>query len=415
MISKHSVKRLVESQTANGAVLELRRALGLADEKGRPYRDNLGRSYINKETATLSPEQCNFRAIFEGFLGEETLERFGRGGSLMEAAGVGAVTPSTFANISGFTLAIGGLLEYKILEAFSMPELVADRIAQTEPTSVLGGTKHIGVANVGDVAAERKPADPVKMIGLEDRWIQTPETVEYSAGIEITYEAIAQDLTGQILQRASQVGQSIALRKEYRVIDMMIGATNTYNYKGTSYNTYQASTPWINSHQNTLTDWTKVNAALQLFSKMRDAETGQPILVTLKDLFVMPGNLLTATKIFRDTSVQSRTQTQAVVSASNSPVLGMFDPFTSPLAYFRATATAANGGLALSDTDATALWFLGDFKKAFGYRQFHPPMVESAVPNTYDMLSRRVVTAYFAYERGVPFTKEPRYVTKNTV
>jgi hypothetical protein len=411
MISKRELVSMVrESANPVGAATDIKKLLGLADKNGRGYKDAFGKAVLKTEEAELKPEEFSLKAVAEAFLGEDFANN--PDGGLKESAGVGAVTPSNFANISGFTIAVGGLIEYKILEAFQNPDFIAERLAETVPTSILGENKFIGIANVGDLATERKPGEAVKMTGLEDRWVQTPATVEHSLGMEITFEAIAQDLTQQILTRAASVGHSVGIRKELRLIDTILGVTNTYSYKGTSYNTYQAATPWINTAANDLVDWTDVNIILQYFNKMRDPETGLPILVNPTDLLVMPAQLMTATKIFRDTSVQARTPTtMAVVSGLNNPVAGMFNPMTSNFLYYRATAA---DGLNLSESDANEVHIMGDFKKALGYKQFHPLQVEMAIPGTLEMLSRRIVSAYFAYERGVPFVKEPRFLFKAT-
>lgn len=411
MISKTALKRMVETRTPMGAATDLRHALGLCDAKGQKYQDAYGRPIVKE--AAIRPDEFSIRAMFESFLGEQALENGLNGRPLFETAGVGAVQPSQFVNVSAFTLAVGGLFEFKILEAFNSPEFIGDRLGSIEPTSVMGGTKDIGVANFGDLAKQRKPGDPVSMFGLEERWIETPETVEYSGGIEVTFEAAASDITSQLLTRASSVGKAIALRKEYRQIDNLLGITNTYKYKGTSYNTYQASTPYINTFANTLNDWNDINDILVAFTMMRDAETNQPIMVTPTDMLVMPKKLLTARKIFRDTVTQIRTNSEANVTVGANPVFGVFDPVMSPLVYKRVTDSDG-----LNQTSGTAaaddMYFVGDFKKAFGYRQFHPLQVQSAVPSTFDMLSRRIVSAFFAYERGTPFVREPRYVIKCT-
>ena len=417
MITKHALKRMVETRTPEGAVNDIRHALGVADANGNRYYDSLGRQVINTKEAKLHPSEFSIRALFEAIVGEQALENALQGRPLTENAGVAAVSPTAFVNINAFTLATAGLFEFKILEAFNSPEFIGDRLAEVEPTSVMGGVKHIGVANFGDLAKERKSGNPVSMFGLEERWIEAPETVEYSGGIELTFEAVASDITGQLLNRAASVGKALGLRKEYRLIDTVLGVTNTYKYKGSSYDTYQTATPWINSFANPLVDWQDINDVLVKFSEMRDPETRQPILVNPTDIFVMPQKLLTARKIFRDTVVQARTQSAAVVSVGANPVFGVFDPITSPLAYKRVTDASSgipDPGLGLSGNDAHNLYFVGDFKKAFGYRQFHPIQVQTAMPSTYEMLSRRVVSAFFAYERGTPFVKEPRYVIKCT-
>ena len=62
----------------------------------------------------------------------------------------------------------------------------------------------------------------------------------------VTKEAIFFDRTNLVLGRAAEVGEVLGLNKEKRLIDLVIGETNNYKWKGASYDTYQSSTPWIN-------------------------------------------------------------------------------------------------------------------------------------------------------------------------
>ena len=57
----------------------------------------------------------------------------------------------------------------------------------------------------------------------------------------VTREAIFFDRTHLVLQRAAEVGEVLGLNKEKRLLDLVIGATNNYKWKGTAYNTYYAT------------------------------------------------------------------------------------------------------------------------------------------------------------------------------
>ena len=95
-----------------------------------------------------------------------------------------------------------------------------------------------------------------------------------------------------MLSRAAEVGEVLGLNKEKRLIDLAIGVTNNYKWKGTAYNTFYTSAgggPWINELAgNELVDWTDVDAAEQLFADVLDPNTGEPVLVQPNTLLVMP-------------------------------------------------------------------------------------------------------------------------------
>ena len=87
---------------------------------------------------------------------------------------------------------------------------------------------------------------PYPHLGFGEDYIETPSTTKRGFIVPVTKEAIFFDRTHLVLSRAAEVGEVLGLNKEKRLIDLVIGATNNYKWKGTTYNTYQTSTPWIN-------------------------------------------------------------------------------------------------------------------------------------------------------------------------
>ena len=117
---------------------------------------------------------------------------------------------------------------------------------------------------------------PYPHLGFGEDYIETPSTTKRGFIVPVTKEAIFFDRTHLVLSRAAEVGEVLGLNKEKRLIDLVIGVTNNYKWKGTSYNTYQAATPWINSlATNELVDWTNVDKAEQLFADILDPEHGR--------------------------------------------------------------------------------------------------------------------------------------------
>ena len=78
-----------------------------------------------------------------------------------------------------------------------------------------------------------------------------------------------------ILQRAAEVGEVLGLNKEKRLHRPADRHTNSYNWKGTAYNTYHGPAdngPWVNVLSEELVDWTDIDAAEQLFANILDPE-----------------------------------------------------------------------------------------------------------------------------------------------
>ena len=123
----------------------------------------------------------------------------------------------------------------------------------------------------------------------------------------------------------------------------VIGATNNYKWKGTSYNTYQISSPWVNHLSgNELVDWTDIDAAEQLFAELLDPNTGEPVLVRGTTILVTPAYRHAAHRIVNATQLTFSPDGTPTATLSSNPV-GDFRVFDSRLAYRRIMAMGVAG------------------------------------------------------------------------
>lgn len=418
------VSRLYKDRGPVGFVREMHQMLGLRNPDGVRNRNQDGRLVL--ESQKIKPETVSLRGLAIGLLGEQSLEESLRTPApqvmefqrdVLEAGN--EVVPSQFSNITAYNETVAGLLEAKILEAYQRPEFIADKLVTNYPSNKVQ-EKFIGISTPGDDAQQRQPGQPHPRTNLSERYVVTPVTKNYANAIDVTAEAALFDMTRQLMDHADQVGQTLALRKEYRVLNTFLGIDNTYSYNGTTYNTYLLAADngnWANWVVEELVDWTDFDVIFKMFTLMTDQETGLPISVDAKDLMVMPAKLATAMKIIHDTTIQARTPTtMAVVSEGSNPMnrWGFNDPLYS--------VHARRAGLAgfVDTTDATAytaaevdeVWYAGNFKKAFGYVENIPLKVQRAAPSSYEMLDRGLIFSLFADEMGVPFVREPRFVIR---
>ncbi len=225
----------------------------------------------------LKPEDFSVRDLAEALVpdGREWVRmldpRSSTGMSLLEAGD--GVDVTAFLNITG------QVIYSKIMESYTQEAFVVSKLVQTIPTR-LDGEKIPGIARLKDNAGEVHPGMPYPSLGFGEDYIETPSTTKRGFIVPVTKEAIFFDRTHLVLSRAAEVGEVLGLNKEKRLIDLVIGVTNNYKWKGTTYNTYQTSTPWINElATNELVDWTNVDAAEQLFADILDPNTGEPVLV----------------------------------------------------------------------------------------------------------------------------------------
>ena len=228
----------------------------------------------------------------------------------------------------------------------------------------------------------------------------------------VTKEAIFFDRTNLVLSRAAEVGEVLGLNKEKRLIDLVIGATNNYKWKGTDYDTYYArpatARHWINElADNELVDWTDVDAAEQLFADILDPNTGEPVLVQATTVLVMPAYRHAAHRVFNAAEITYTAGGAATTTTAANP-LGNYRVVESRLAYRRIVASGE------SAADAKKWWFIGDFRKAFAYMENWPITVTQSPPGSEADFNQDIVVRFKASERGAAAVINPRYVVKCT-
>src|SRR5262245_15282976 len=182
------------------------------------------------------------------------------------AGGTSVLETSGGVDVSAFLNITGQVIYSKIMDAYNQEAFVVSRLVDTISTR-LDGEKIPGIARVADAVEEVGPGMPYPHLGFGEDYIETPSTTKRGFIVPVTKEAIFFDRTHLVLTRAAEVGEVLGLNKEKRLIDLLIGVTNNYKWKGTTYNTYQTATPWINTlATNELVDWTNVDKAEQLFA-----------------------------------------------------------------------------------------------------------------------------------------------------
>lgn len=323
---------------------------------------------------------------------------------LLEA--VDGVDSTAFLNITG------QLIFNEMMIGYEKPEFVFSRVIPTKSTK-FNGEKIPGLTNFGknDDDLIVRESMPVQTVGFSEDYITTPETKKRALAVAITKEAIFFDLTGRIIEQANEVGYQIGFVKERRLAKVVTGITNNHVWRGTSYSTYQSSTPWVNLLGSTeLIDWTDIEAAELLFADMVDPDNGQPILIDPKHLVVMPFKRHTARQILNATEVRKND------GASNTPVTVGANPLA-PNAYEVLSSKVAYKALqdsGVSASDAKDYWYFGDLSKAFAYMENWPITVVQAPANTQAEFDRDIMFQVKASERGEAAVIQPRAVVKVT-
>jgi hypothetical protein len=360
------------------------------------------------QTGDLKPEDFSIRELAEATLSAERVRRMDprQGGVCLLEAGDG-VDATAFSNI------VGQVIEAKILAAYQQEAFVMSKLVDTVPTR-LDGEKIPGIGRVADTVAEVQPGMPYPNLGFGEDYIETPQTAKRGFIVPVTKEAIFFDRTNLVLQRAAEVGEILGLNKEKRLLDLLIGTTNNYKWKGAAYNTYSnAGTgvppdgDWINQTDEELMDWTDVDAAEQLFANILDPNTGEPVLVQATTVLVMPAYRHAAHRIFNAAEITYASGGGATAVTAANP-LGNYKVVESRLAYRRLLAAGH------SADDAKKFWFIGDFRKAFAYMENWPITVSQSPLGSEAEFNQDIVVRFKASERGAAAVINPRYVVRGT-
>lgn len=341
------------------------------------------------------------RPLFEALVddGAELVQNhFGPGGggfSLMEAGDT--VNTSMFANIQG------QYLYNAMLRAYKMPELIGDSLV-TVMDSVEVSERIPGVTAIGDQVEVISEGQSYARAVTGERWVDTPDTIKRGLIVEVTKEAVFFDKTNLILQECSNVGRYIAINRERRILDVVLGISTVYRRNGgAAVATYGSDNT---SGSTPLVDYTSLDAADTKFSEMVDPDTGEPIVATPDTLICPPALRNTANRIRGASSTNSNTNPTLGTGATETRVAGNSlngAPFN----------IASNQYVKERSTSNTTWWY-GAPKQAFVYMQNWGLKVESEGANSAEAFERDVIARYKASERGAAGVMERLYNLKAT-
>jgi len=373
-----------------------------ASEGAEATCDKLRTALVDGE---LKPEDFSLREIAESFCGPDwvkTLTPHGSGNQLVTAAEA-PVDLTAFSNITGQIVYSSVLQGYKEADGG-----LFDRLCTVKPT-VFDGEKIPGMGGIKDEEFEVHPGKEFPETGFGEDYQETPRTTKRGERISILKETVFFDRTGLVLTQAQGIGARQSTGRLKRLIKVVIGFINNYNWRGTAYNTYLTTGNWINKLvSHTMTDWTDFEDMELLWANMVDPDTGNPIdLAPSLETLCCPQLKHTIRRILNATEVDHGDNTDATkpVTKGVNPLQGWQEPIISRFLY-----QLLQSELSFSSTNAGLTSIHGDFKKAFWYMENWPLTVIQAPPNNPAEFERDVVAAWRCSERGVAAVGNPRYV-----
>jgi hypothetical protein len=349
------------------------------------------------QSGALVPEDFSFRDIAEAMLPE--------GATMLEE---GAVLNEDVAVTAVNT--IGAVIETKIKEAYRHESFAASKLVKTIPTRY-DGEKIYQFGSIDDSDLEVEVNSQYPTHHFDADYIETPGTAKHGLIVPVTRETVFFDRTYQVLERAAEVGEVLAMNKEKRILEMILGLTNPYKYNGAAKNTYYsgaANDPWKNLLPgNELQNWTDIEAAEDLFGAMTDPVNGHPVLIEADSVLVMPAKRHLAHRLFYASSVSYEDDTTSTTTAIRNP-FAKYNLVSSRLGYQLLKSAVP----AIANPEK--IWIIGNFKKAFAYMENWGITVTRSGSGSEADFTRDVIVRFKASERGVPAVLDPRYTVKCT-
>jgi hypothetical protein len=360
----------------------------------------------------VDPRRISLRRLAESYMGSGWAEH------LTRAVRSGRVTESAEAvDTSGFQDITGQLLVNEIREKYKLVSWLGDTLTTTIPVTNgnLGEQTVPYLSDVVDMGDIVQQGMPYPQTSFKGQYIKYPSVEKIGRICSVTMEAIFSDLTGQILDSAKSVATILGLTREESILRVVYGLVNTHNWNGSVYQTYNTSGNWVNKLTGfKLTDWTSINTLEQMFVNILDPVLRKPIMVEPKDMLVMPATRYTAKNILHATEVRQTVPGFAdtglpITEVSPNPLDRTYAIMSTANAYRMMTNEAGK-----TPEQANDIVILGDFKKAFCWREAKPLQVVEAPANNPLDFHNDIVLAVKASYMGVAGITDPRYVVYAT-
>ena len=303
---------------------------------------------------------------------------------------------------TAFPLVTGKLLSKKMLAAYQDAPTIGDQLVETF-TSKLQIDRLPGFSTGGAIE-QVEPGGPYQHTGvIEEKWVQVVGK-KYGKILDITEETLMFDQTGQIIRRAGMIGRDAAIYREKMILNTVqditgyrawyVGSSDAESVSQTALYGTGTTAPQRTSNQitNALTNHTDINAAVVLFGLMTD-EKGDPIVTGAKILLVPVALTMVAQSIYVSTVLIGG------ANAQPNPYAGTYKVLSSPYL----------------DTQSSIIWYLGDFKSQFVWKEVIPLQVLTRKDDKNDMAWERDIKAQFKIRfYGDCKATDYNYVIKST-
>ena len=384
--------------------------------KPAEYKRNLTEAL---DSGDLKPEDFDFAEMTEAFLGREFQQLCKPGEENCHATdAIRVMEAGDAVDYTAFQTITQRVISTKVVEEFNLESDKAAAMVDLEPNVRLRNERRPGITALENEGEVVHPGMPYPRQGLSEKYQDFGDAEKRGTIVPITKEALFfVGLSGDILRQAGGVGTVLGRNKDKRIWNVFLGIATagnfTYGMKGLApvvYNTYNnaavadaAGNVIVpqNIHGFALNSWHDIDRANRLFDAMVDPDTAEPIEIRETNIYVMPAAMMAAQSII--TATEKRVTQGADTRIFSNPVAGYNVTDMGRRARALAAATFDFGNV-------DGMWFLGDPKKAFVYRENWPLTVVQAPLNATDEFERDIVFQIKSSERGSCWVKRPHYM-----
>jgi hypothetical protein len=323
----------------------------------------------------------------------------------------------------------GRVISNRVMEGFNEESAIAPTLIDLETNVRLKNERRPGIQAMGDDSEVVHPGMPYPRQTLGEKYQDFADNDKRGLIVPITKECLFfVGFSGEILRQAGDLGAVLGRSKDRRCWNVILGIANnfTYGWRGQTtpraYNTYnnthldsngavvtqaavdaRTAVPVVpqNIHGWPLNTWRDIDRAERLFDRMVNPDNGEPIDIGGATIIVMPAAYARARSII--TATEDRWQVGVNTRITPNPASGYQLAPPSRRARSILNRTGDYG-------DPDSVWLLGDFKKAFVYRENWPLTVVQAPLNSEAEFEQDIVVRYKASERGGCWVKRPHYV-----
>lgn len=369
----------------------------------------------------INPRGISLRGLAEGIIGDDWADQLNRfnGPDRVFMEATEAVDASNFAAITG------QILITTVHEKYKLASFIGDQLVSSIPAGQNLSSEIIPwLSDISPSPDTVQPGMPYPQTQFSGNYVRIPAIEKVGRICAITAEMIYSDKTAQALASAESVGNYCGLVREERILNTVLGLTNNYVY-GTAagaestLNTYSTTAQsgmtygFINKVGSyALSNWASINTLEQLFYQMKDPNTGKPIDIfgPGMQMLVMPFQKYSASRILNPatTTKNGPYATSGDVEQLESP--NPLDNNYGILTSAHARNLLVTSGISASTADKYV--YLGNFKKAFVWREAKPMEVVQAPANNWAEFNQDIAVAIKASWWGSAGVMDPRYVVQ---